>query len=63
MVTQHHQLYDELVVQEVVAMGRLPYHSYGKRCRFMRCSLIWRKQLQQADQFMQDLSGGQQQRG
>lgn len=64
MVTQHHQLYDELTVQEVVAMGRLPYHSLWQTVPFheVRPYLAQTGLLALADQFMQDLSGGQQQR-
>ncbi|WP_143462860.1 ABC transporter ATP-binding protein [Levilactobacillus enshiensis] len=64
MVTQHHQLYDDMTVSEVVQTGRLPYHgllqaiSPNEVVPFLKVTGL----TQLAATHVQDLSGGQQQR-
>lgn len=64
MVTQRHQLYDELTVREVVATGRLPYHGLLQAVPPAEVTPYLEKSglTDLADTVMQDLSGGQQQR-
>ncbi|AYM03708.1 ABC transporter ATP-binding protein [Levilactobacillus yiduensis] len=64
MVTQRHQLYDELTVREVVATGRLPYHGLLQAVPPTEVTpyLAQSGLTDLADMVMQDLSGGQQQR-
>lgn len=64
MVTQRHQLYDDMTVSEVVQTGRLPYHSLLQTVPAAEVApyLATTGLTPLADEHVQNLSGGQQQR-
>lgn len=64
LVTQQHELFDELTVREVVATGRLPYHGLLSQVPPAEVDpyLEANRLADLADDLIQNLSGGQQQR-